>query len=258
MAIITITTDFGLADGYVGIMKGVILGIMPDVQLIDLSHDIAPQDVRQAAYILSRAIPFFPGGTVHLVVVDPGVGSQRRSLVVQTPSAAYVGPDNGVFSFPLLAGDAQAYELDQPAYWLPEVSHTFHGRDVFAPVAAHLARGVSPARLGRPIADPVRHLSPMPIRHADGHISGQVIYADRFGNLITNIPSSWVTPGRFACRVAGHEIARLSAAYAEVAPGALVALVSSDDTVEIAVRDGNAARRLGAGAGEPVAVWPNE
>ncbi len=156
MTIITVTTDFGTADSYVGVMKGVILGIASDVRLVDLSHEIAPQDVRGAEFILSRAVPFFPDGTVHLAVVDPGVGSHRRPLLITTSRASYVGPDNGLFTFALEETSAEIFELDRPEFWLSSVSRTFHGRDIFAPVAAHVARGVPRHNLGRRIYDPVR------------------------------------------------------------------------------------------------------
>lgn len=258
MTIITLTTDFGLTDGYVGTLKGVILGIAPDVRLVDLSHDIAPQDVRAAAFVLSRAAPFFPEGTVHLAVVDPGVGGQRRSLAVTTQRASYVGPDNGLFSPALAEEGARAWELDRPAFWLPDVSRTFHGRDIFAPVAARLASGVAAEQLGSPIADPVRLAITPPARYGDGRITGQVIYVDRFGNLVTDIPREWVVGGDWRCEIAGQQIDRLSATYAAAAHGALLALVSSAGTVEIAERGGNASARLGVCAGAPVRLWPVE
>ncbi len=243
MTIITLTTDFGLADGYVGVMKGVILGIAPDVRLVDLSHDVAPQDIRRAADILDQAAPYFPAGTVHLAVVDPGVGGARRGLVVQTQNAFYVGPDNGLFTRALAAPGAQAWEPDRPEYWLPAVSRTFHGRDIFAPVAARLALGMPPVQLGRPAADPVRLALPGPMRHEDGHISGQIVHADRFGNLISDVPAGWLTGQGWQCRIAGRQIAGLSATYGAAERGALLALIGSSGTVEIAVREG--ARRLG-------------
>lgn len=153
MRLITLTTDFGLADGYVGTVKGVILGIAPDVRLVDLSHTVAPQNIRQAAHILAGAAPFFPAGAVHLAVVDPGVGSSRRPILVSLPGACFVGPDNGLFTFALEQAGAQVWMLDRPRFWLPAVSRTFHGRDIFAPVAAHLASGISPAELATPIED---------------------------------------------------------------------------------------------------------
>jgi S-adenosylmethionine hydrolase len=256
MPIITLTSDFGLADGYVGIMKGVILGICPEARLVDLSHDIAPQNVAQAAFVLTHAAPYFPAGTIHLAVVDPGVGSSRRPIVVQTSHALFVGPDNGLFTYALTEEGCQAWELICPAFWLPQVSRTFHGRDIFAPVAAHLARGVPPWQLGRPVADLVRLPLAEPGRCADGRITGQVIYTDRFGNLITNVPAEWVEGRRWRVEIVGQRIDGPRATYAAVERGALLALVSSAGTVEIAVREGNAAKQLGVKEGEAVEVIP--
>ena len=258
MTIVTLTTDFGLADGYVGIMKGVILGIAPEARLVDLSHEIAPQNVRQAAYILTRAAPFFPAGTVHLAVVDPGVGGGRRPLLVRTATAAYVGPDNGLFTAAMDQPGARAFALDRPDYWRPEVSRTFHGRDIFAPVAAHLARGVSAVELGRPVSDAMRLSLPEPERAAGGQIAGEVVYTDHFGNLITNIPGDWVPGHRWQVRIAERQLDGLRTTYAQGAPGELIALVSSGGTLEIAVREGSAAHRLGIGVGETVTLWPSD
>jgi hypothetical protein len=255
MTIITLTTDFGLADGYVGIMKGVILGIARDVELVDLCHEVPPQDIREAVYLLEAAAPHFPDGAIHLVVVDPGVGGARRALVVRTRRACYVGPDNGLFTRPLAEPDVQVWELDRPEFWRSEVSSTFHGRDVFAPVAAHLAKGISPAAMGRPITDPVRLAVTGPTRSPAGAICGQVVHVDRFGNLITDVPASWVAGGGWQCGIASETIPGLSGTYAAVGPGALLALVGSSGTLEIAERNGNAARRLGVKAGEGVRLW---
>jgi S-adenosylmethionine hydrolase len=254
-AIITLTTDFGLRDGYVGAMKGVILSIAADARIVDLTHDIEPQNIRQALFVLAQTTPYFPAGTIHVAVVDPGVGTDRRPLLVTTPRACYVGPDNGIFSAALSEEGAQAWELDRPAYWLPRLSRTFHGRDLFAPVAAHLARGIPPEQLGHPIADPVRLAWPQPVRHADGHLSGEIIYVDRFGNLISNIPAAWLAGRRWRGHIAGHA-APIVAAYGEGAVAALIGLIGSNDTVEIAVRNGNAARHLGVGIGETLDLWP--
>ncbi|MCX6028656.1 MAG: SAM-dependent chlorinase/fluorinase [Chloroflexi bacterium] len=258
MPIITLTTDFGLTDSYVGAMKGVILGLCPDARLVDLSHDIAAQNVTQAAYVLAAAAPYFPAGTIHLAVVDPGVGGERWPLVVQTGRALCVGPDNGLFSPFLTEPGACAWALDRPEFWLPQVSRTFHGRDIFAPVAAHLARGVLPGQMGQLISDPVLLPLTEPVRHPDGHVTGQVIYADRFGNLITNVPAAWVAAGRWRVEIAGQQIAGIRAAYADAQRGELLALVSSGGTVEVAVREGSAAARLGVGVGAAVDFWPVE
>ena len=256
MTIITLTTDFGSADGYVGAMKGVILGIAPDVRLVDLSHEIAAQNVRGAEYVLGRATAFFPAGTVHLAVVDPGVGSRRRPLLIMTSQAIYVGPDNGLFTFALDEAGAVVFELDRPEFWLPSISRTFHGRDIFAPVAAHVARGVAPHALGSPISDPVRLPLVASQRHRDGHVTGQVVLVDHFGNLITDIPGGWVSEGRWYAEIADRRINHFGGTYADATAGAFLILMSSAGTLEIAARDGNAAALLGVGVGEALNLRP--
>jgi S-adenosyl-L-methionine hydrolase (adenosine-forming) len=256
MTIITLTTDFGTADGYVGVMKGVILGIAPAVQLVDLSHGIAAQDVRGAEYVLGRAAAFFPAGTVHLAVVDPGVGSRRRPLLIRTPQAIYVGPDNGLFTFALDEAGAAVFELDRPEFWLPNISRTFHGRDIFAPAAAHAARGAAPHALGSPISDPVRLPAVAPQQCADGSVTGRVVHVDHFGNLITDIPGGWVGEGRWCIEIADRRISRFGTTYADATAGALLILVGSAGTLEVAVREGNASVLLGVGVGEAAIVRP--
>ncbi len=254
--IVTLTTDFGLGDGYVGTMHGVILGLCPEARIVDISHDIAPQDIRQAAFVLEGAYRFFPAGTVHVAVVDPGVGSARRPIAVQIATACFVAPDNGLLT-PILEAEpvlAQV-QLTRPAYWLPQVSRTFHGRDVFAPVAAYLARGVALLDLGEPATDLARLPWPRPTLQPDGAIAGQVLYVDRFGNLITDVPGEMLAES-VAIEIAGRRIESLSPAYAAAAPGQLVALISSGGRLEIAVREGSAARELGVGPGEPVRIRP--
>lgn len=252
MAIITLTTDFGLADGYVGIMKGVILGIARDVHLVDLSHEVPPQDVVEAIYLLEGAARFFPDGAIHLAVVDPGVGSARRALIVCTERARYVGPDNGLFTRPLAEPGAQAWALNRPEFWLPHVSRTFHGRDIFAPVAAHLANGAPPDEMGTPIADPVCLSIAGPTRAPGGALRGHVVHVDRYGNLITDVPAAWLPGGGWRCRIAGEAITGIGSTYAAADSGALLMLAGSGGMLEIAERDGNAARRLGVRAGEEV------
>jgi S-adenosylmethionine hydrolase len=275
MPILTLLTDFGTQDEYVGVMKGVILSIAPDVRLVDLSHQIPPQDVRRAAFLLTSAVPYFPPDTVHLAVVDPGVGTERRPLAVRTPAGTFVGPDNGLFSW-VLAGVPEwvAVEIREPAYRLPHVSFTFHGRDIFAPAAAYLAAGVPLERLGPRLTDPVRLPSPR-LEVRDDAIEGEVLYADRFGNLVTSVGRfSWdgdrlqlapafrpmsgeVTIGATAARVAlaGAELRGIRRTYGEVAVGEPLALVGSSGFLEIAVRQGNAAATLDAVPGTPVTLW---
>ena len=191
MSTITLLTDFGTRDGYVGAMKGVLRRLAPQAQIIDISHDIPPQDIHQAAFVLRSILPYFPEDTIHVVVVDPGVGSERRPVAVIGEQASFVGPDNGVFT-PVYESQpaAEIFELRNPAYHLPEVSATFHGRDIFAPVAAHLANGVAPEMLGPRVDDPVRLLLPQALRLADGSLQGTLQAVDHFGNCISNIPGA--------------------------------------------------------------------
>ena len=218
---ITLTTDFGLQDAYVGAMKGVILGILPGAQIVDITHAIAPQDIRQAAYVLASAIPYFPPGTVHVVVVDPGVGGERRPLAIHTDRAYYIGPDNGVFSQVFAAETVlEIRELTNPAYRLPLVSSTFHGRDIFAPAAAHIAAGVAFPDLGPLIPDPVRLPRLEPQRAANGSIHGHIVHVDHFGNLISDIPAAWLEDASgWAFEVAGKQIVDYHATYARVETG---------------------------------------
>lgn len=255
---ITLTTDFGLADGYVGAMKGVILGILPWAQIVDLSHAIAPQQILDASYVLATAAPYFPRGAVHVVVVDPGVGSERRPLAVFTDRAVYVGPDNGVFS--RVYRDEHVLSIRQltnPAYRLPAISNTFHGRDIFAPAAAHIAAGIPPHSLGPEITDPVQIAIPQPRRLEDGGLEGQVIYVDRFGNLITNIPVAWLggqTDWRF--EIGGVTIRGFHSTYGRVEPNQPVVLGGSEGLIEIAVRDAHAGAVLGLAAGAVMYAAP--
>jgi S-adenosyl-L-methionine hydrolase (adenosine-forming) len=247
--IIGLLTDFGQQDHYVGVMKAVIAGIAPDARLIDVSHAVPPQSILAGQRLLRASVPYFPAGSIFLAVVDPGVGSARRPMALRSAGHTFVGPDNGLFT-PWLPGD-QAVELAAPGYRLAHTSATFHGRDVFAPATAHLAAGVPLDRLGPPLPEPVRLESPTPARGEDGTISGEVVYVDVFGNLITNIAG--VSGG--AVLIAGRELPPRRT-YAEAAPGELLALTGSEGELEIAVRDGSAAALLGAGAGQPVAWRP--
>lgn len=268
MTIITLTTDFGLVDSYVAIMKGVILGIAPGVRIVDNTHGIPPQNVQAAAYALQRIRLYFPPGTIHVAVVDPGVGSARRPLTIRSSQAYYVGPDNGLFSEALteIAGRLPQNSdkapavicLDNPAYWLPTVSQTFHGRDIFAPVAAHLAAGAPFEALGSPIGDPVILASTQPARLDDGRIRGQIVHVDHFGNLLSDVPAEWLAGRRWTFAIADQEVAGLSPAYATAAPGHLLALIGSSGALEIAVRDGSAAERLEVQAGEPIEARSND
>ncbi|MFN7976001.1 MAG: SAM-dependent chlorinase/fluorinase [Acidobacteriota bacterium] len=251
--IVTLLTDFGEEDAYVASMKGVVLAAARGATLVDLCHAIPPQDVRRAAMVLDGAVGHVPPGTVHLAVVDPGVGTSRRGIAVDAGRALFVGPDNGLFSLALRRfGTYRAHALPTP----PGASATFHGRDVFAPSAARLCRGEEARRLGPEVKDLVVLDAPAP-RRAAGRVEGEVVYVDRFGNLITNIHGDLLPVERGACRVrvGGRlRIEGISPTYGAAAAGRMVALVESTGHLEIAVRDGSAARRLRAGTGTPVVV----
>ena len=257
--IITLTTDFGTRDAYVGAMKGVILGINPDVRLVDISHSISPQDVMEAAYVLKEAAFYFPPDTVHLAVVDPGVGTKRRPVAVRYGRHFFVGPDNGIF--PLLMDDSEqpeSVELNRKDYWLSdEISTTFHGRDIFAPAAAHLSRGVPLPDLGRRIDA----LSPMhwalPITDEQG-IQGWIAHVDRFGNCITNVARDLLERTRdgrsVRCFTGSAILEGLTRTYADVEAGEPLMHYNSSDVLEIAVNSGNASELLGIRKGDPVNI----
>ncbi len=254
MTFITLLTDFGLQDEYVGVMKGVILGIAPQAQIVDLTHAIPAQDILQGALALQRAASYFPPGTVHLAVVDPGVGTPRRPLAARLGAYFFVGPDNGLLT-PLLAqSEAQAgavyyVHLDRPEYWLAQVSRSFHGRDIFAPVAAHLANGVPLLALGTSIHNPVRLEIPLPRRMPWGW-EASVIHIDRFGNLATDLRREHIAAQQvLRIRILGAEIQGLSVAYGDRQPGELAALIDSGGWLSIALVNGSAAERLGATVG---------
>jgi S-adenosylmethionine hydrolase len=253
--IITLTTDLGLTDAYVAEMKGVILSINPEAKLVDICHTIKPQNIIQAAFVLSRAYPFFPQGTIHVVVVDPGVGTERRAIILRTKSASFVAPDNGVLSY--VIGQSSAWEavaITRPQLWRPTVSPTFHGRDIFAPVAARLSLGLPIADFGEVITSVTTLPLPQPHQAADGSIIGHVIHIDSFGNLITNINSDGLPEGKRALtiKVGGQLIPGLSRTYAE--GKGLLALIGSDGYVEIAVKEGNASAVLSAKVGDEVRI----
>jgi S-adenosylmethionine hydrolase len=256
-ALIALTTDFGLLDPWVGIMKGVLATRAPDARVVDLTHGIPPQNVLAGALVLRSALPYFPPGTIHLAVIDPGVGSARRPICVETPREILVGPDNGLLSLAAAAAPSvRVYHLKEGRFFPSPQSATFHGRDVFAPVAAALATGTRPSELGPEIGDMHRLRVPEPRREAGG-IRGQVIYVDHFGNLITNVPQSLLAnfpAGASSISIRGIRVAGISPSYAAVTPGQPVAVVNSWNHLEIAVRDGSAAGVLGAGVGEEVVV----
>jgi S-adenosylmethionine hydrolase len=253
--ILTLTTDFGADGPYVAAMKGIVLGQVPDARLVDVSHAIEPQNVREAAFILGSILDDFPRGTVHLAVVDPGVGTSRRALVVHAREQWFIGPDNGLI--PLALGedaDFDARVLVNPAIRRPRVSATFHGRDIFAPVAAYVLKGGSTTELGPRAHDLVR-LPPLRPREDGDGLVGEVLFRDRFGNLITNVPASSLV-GRpldsWSVTVGEETVQGVARTYGDHRPGTLIALAGSNGMVEVAVVQGDAAARLGAGPGAPV------
>lgn len=252
MGRVTLLTDFGTRDGYVAAMKGVLATLAPAVRLDDVAHDLAQGDIRHARWVLGRYWRRFPEGTVHLVVVDPGVGTGRRALALEADDRFVVAPDNGVVSRILdQAGEWRMVELDPDRFAGEELSTTFHGRDLFAPAAAHLARGAPLEELGPEMADPVRLADPEPTR-VDDEIRGQVVSEDHFGNLVTNVPGDRIHED-LRVEIQGRALA-IRSTYGEVDEGELLALVNSDDRLEVAVRNGSAAKELGAGPGTPVTV----
>ncbi len=271
--LITITTDFGTRDGYVGTMKGVIARIAPGVPCIDITQEIPPQDVRSAAYVLWTALPYFPPESIHIVVVDPGVGTARRPIAARTPWGTLVGPDNGVFSYVWEAAPpTRIVELANPAYRNVTLSHTFHGRDIFSPAAAHLARGVPLDEFGPEVTDPVRLPTPV-LAVTDAVIAGEVIYIDHFGNVITSIgrlvwdgallsldpafgevPSGIINADRVRVTAAGRDFGPIRHTYGEVAPGEPLALIGSEGLLELAVNRGHGAQVLGLQIGDRVEI----
>ena len=320
--VITLTTDFGTHDGYVGAMRGVIHTLLPDAKVVDISHDVTPQQIQEGAFILYRAYRYFPASAVHIAVVDPGVGSSRRSIVLSTRHGTFVGPDNGIFTYVLRAEQApvenaevdrmpwiggmwgvapnwageveleeagesgadavagevpeddpyaysgespRAYHLDNPDYWLANVSNTFHGRDVFAPVAAHLASGAHPDRMASPVRlDTLVTLPAASPRVQKSHqgttIVGQVIHIDRFGNIITNLPDRLLEPlleatdATAVIEIAGYSIKGLGHSYADVRRGQALALIGSERLLEVAVRNASAAQRMKISVGDQVRI----
>jgi S-adenosylmethionine hydrolase len=254
--IITLTTDFGDSSPYAAVLKGVILSVNPAARVLDLSHRIRPQDVRHASYFLATAVPYFPPGTTHVCVVDPGVGSERAALYAETGGHRLVGPDNGVFTGVFRhAHPAAVRHLTEGRFWRPSVSDTFHGRDIFAPVAAHLSLGIDPAELGPSQPHPVLLPSHSAVTFGN-RWQGEVQFVDDFGNLITNIPADGVRSLPARVSVAGespHPI-RWVRTYSEAAAGELVSLFSSDGFFEVAEVNGNAASRLGVREGAMVEV----
>jgi S-adenosylmethionine hydrolase len=257
-AIITLTTDFGSGSPYVAAMKGVILGINPSVRLVDISHDVNPQDVHHGAVLLAEAATWFPPATIHATVVDPGVGTQRKLIYARIGDGQYLAPDNGLLS--LLANrhkPARIVQLTNPEIWLPDVSNTFHGRDIIAPAAAQLSLGLEPDRLGPSIHEMLMLDWPEP-RRMGNRIEGAVRWIDHFGNLITNISAGLLADEKngsiLRIQCARHDFVGLSQAYGQRSPGDLTALVGASGYLEIAVVNGSAAQVLKLQVGASVIV----
>lgn len=255
--IVTLLTDFGTADHYVGVMKGVILATAPGVTVVNLSHEVAAGSVAEGAYLLLASYSYFPPGTVHVAVVDPGVGTARRAVIVDCAGQYFVGPDNGIFSYLLdREPDAHVYRIsnDHPTDTL--ASTTFHGRDLFAPAGAALARDGSPAKLGEPVADAVRLPPIRPSRGSDGALHGRILHVDRFGNCITNFASDDLPADEslFRVQIGRAEISALRRSYAEATDGEPFLIWGSSGFLEFSVNRGSAAERLTVSSGDPVTM----
>jgi S-adenosylmethionine hydrolase len=259
MTVLSITTDFGITNGFVGVMKGVIYGIAPDAKIVDISHLISAQNVLEGAYAMWRAVPFFPPGSVHVGVVDPGVGTKRRPIGARLGDQLFIAPDNGLLTPLILDAERDGktvdfVHLDNPKYWLPKVSNTFHGRDIFAPTGAHLAAGVPLSELGTPITDPIRLDLPRPEKTGRGWLA-HVTIIDIFGNLTTDLPAEALDGRRdVLIRIRDHEVNGIIDSYGHREIGDLVAVVDSEYYIEIAVVNGSARKKLGAEIGDVVEV----
>ena len=265
MPILTLLTDFGTTDYYVAAVKGTVLRLAPGTTLVDVSHEVPPGDVETASFLLAAAAPSFPEGTVHLAVVDPGVGSERRILAVRTETAWFVAPDNGLLT-PVLDGAVTAVtvrSVERSGLYLPSPGQTFHGRDRFAPVAAWLLRGEPGEALGPEISDPRRLPFSKPERGPIGPIgpirlTGRIVHIDQYGNLITDIPTRWLPSGPCRAEVAGHAVTRRASHYAEIPAGEAAVIPGSLGTVEISLNGEDLARRWGIPRGAKVDITWNE
>ncbi len=257
--IITLTTDFGHADHYVGVLKGVILGINPEATLVDLCHEVRSHDILDGAYTLAQGYRYFPPGTIHVVIIDPGVGSARRPILVRASAHHFVAPDNGVLSFVYQREpEIEVRHITAERYFLHPVSQTFHGRDIFSPVAAWLSRGEEPKRFGEAVTDYVKLTPPQPRRVDGRRWKGVTLHIDKFGNIITNITPADVpelfsdsAPG-FRIVVNQYEITRLYPSYSQGKPSEIFAILGSSGYLEIATNRGSAAEVLGVGRGAEV------
>jgi S-adenosylmethionine hydrolase len=259
--IITLTTDFGIKDGNVGAMKGVIWGICPDAKIADLTHMIGPQNVQEAAFLIGRSIPYFPKDAIHVVVVDPGVGTARRPMAARIGDWFYVGPDNGTITFLLTRAEqenwpTQFVQLDRKKYWLPTVSFVFHGRDIFSPVAAHLANGVPLTDLGTVFSDPVRLQIAKPAQIKNGW-RGEIIHVDHFGSVVSNIRvenlgEAMAYKEKIHVRLNSVEIEGMVDTFGQRPVGEVVALLGSTGNLIVSVVNGSAANKLGVKVGDVI------
>lgn len=258
--ILTLTTDFGLADHFAGAMKGVILSICPRARIVDISHEVTPFEIAEGAFLIAQAYRYFPKKTVHLVVVDPGVGTARRPILVEAAGQYFVGPDNGVLSMVYSREKHKVRLISNDRYFRQPVSRTFHGRDIFAPVAAHLAAGVPPPRMGKLIEDHLRPSFEKPQRTGKRTWTGRILKIDRFGNIVTNFHVSDfpdLDRRNLAMVIGPHEIGVMARHYAECGPGELFVIVGSSGYLEVSVSQGSAAQQIGCETGAPaeLMVW---
>lgn len=253
--VISLLTDFGLTDHYVGSMKGVILSVHPDIHIVDITHGITPQNVDEAAFVLKNAYTYFPENTVHVVVVDPGVGTRRAVLAVQTDRYVFLAPDNGVLKYIFHdEPDCRVFRVTNASYFSEHVSRTFQGRDIFAPIGAHMAQGLAPEKLGEPFHDYVKGTVKKPIQ-GTSEISGDILYIDIFGNGVTNIDESLLAGREIKeIRIKGHTFHTLSETYNDVSAGKPLSLIGSSGTLEISVNRGHADEQLNLRTGDQVTV----
>lgn len=254
MKLISLTTDFGLEDWFVGTMKGVIYEIAPNTSVIDLTHGISAGDIQAGAFALAAAYRYFPSGTIHVGVVDPGVGGERAGLIIETENGCFVGPDNGLFSYVLRGERLKSIrEIQNPRFQLSNVSQTFHGRDVFAPVAAHISRGVPLSQFGARIHE-IEQLEWPETKTTSTGLRGQIVYVDHFGNAITNITANAVLSSGSKKVRAGQKLIPIEKSYDAVKGKKPVAVLGSSSLLEIAINGGNAAKSLKLKIGSPVAI----
>jgi len=252
--IVTLTTDFGLSDHYVGVMKGVILGICPPAQIVDISHGVTPFEISEGAYLIAQAYRFFPKKTVHVVVVDPGVGTARRPILVEAFGQFFVAPDNGVLSLVYSQEKSKVRLIANDRYFRKPVSQTFHGRDIFSPVGAHLAAGIPPSKMGKTIEDYLRPTFEKPQRSGKRTWVGRILKIDRFGNIVTNFHvNEFADLDRkdFYLSVGPVQISVLAHNYAECGPGELFLIQGSTGYLEVSVNQGSAAKQIGCESGAP-------